>query len=160
MADDSLNFTPSRPDLSWEDYFRERSHFIAASTAEEEESTATGGYTTEVTQLATRISADGLPKQPKEIVALLDGRELAIRHAVTYMKGEPYASGKKAGQPRPDKTLNHYGIATIDKQNPIVTAYWTDGAAFSYADFGYTDGSRTRVNLITELKKLIKEATS
>lgn len=153
---ESYNFTPESF-TGWDDYFAQRREYIASLNADTEDDGAVRGYIPELVQDAVTIPVSKLPKQPGEIAALLEGRDLAVRHSIMLMHGTPYAGGQKAGQMRADKKANWYGIATVDGQNPVVTAYWEDSAKFLYADFGYTDGRRTRVTLITSLKKLLKE---
>jgi hypothetical protein len=58
---------------------------------------------------------------------------------------------------RPDKAVTGYAIATTDFGDPIVTANWYDNK-LDFAWFGWQDGRRTFVTLVTTLKNLIKGA--
>lgn len=160
------NFEPSRNyGADWSGYFHEYTHQLRAfklknnSDAEAEDGVKVvikKNYESILLLPAVSIPVNVLPKQPREVAELLTGRELAIRHSQTRQVGAVFASGAKAGEKRPDKILDHYGIATVDGREPVVTAYWIEPGVLDFADFGWLNGDRQRVTLVTELKRLIK----
>lgn len=164
------NFTPTRDYRGdWPAYFHEYTGQLAAFKLKNNgDAEAKDGvkvvikrnYESVLIQPAVEIGVDDLPnKSIREVALLLGGRKLSIRWSRTRQVGAVFASGPRAGEKRADKILDHYGIATVDKLEPVVTAHWTEPSVFDFADFGWLNGKRTRVTSVTGLKKLIMGAT-
>jgi hypothetical protein len=107
------------------------------------------------------VQAGALPKQPREVRALLEsqGRQVVTKHSRTAVKGLPIKSkkSKRYGQNHPDKLTDHYSLATVDKQCPVVLAYWDNGDNMWFCKVGISWEDRREVRLVTELKKLLEE---
>lgn len=97
------------------------------------------------------IDVPELPKPIRDIAELLPSVE--ARHAQTFAEGAVFKTGPKAGQKRPDKTIDHYSIAHRGK-DPL-TAVWSDGK-LQYAK-AFRAGQWLLTDKVTVLKKWIKE---
>lgn len=105
------------------------------------------------------IDVHALTGQPKDVATMLTdaGRVVGARMSETFVEGAVYKTGKRAGEKRADKTAKHYAIATLDRQYPVVYAVWIDGK-LTIGRIRLANGNETQVELITTLKKVIKEA--
>ncbi len=105
------------------------------------------------------VQADTLPKQPREVRAILEsqGRKVVTRHSATILPGVPFKSGPRKGELRPDKLTDHYSLATVDKRYPVVLAYWDNADNMWYCKVAHSWTDRVEVPLITELKHLLEE---
>lgn len=103
------------------------------------------------------IPLSELCKQAGEVAALLtgNGRTVSARRGRVLVEGQPFKTGKRVGEMRPDKTITGYAIATTDFKDPVITANWYDNK-LDFAQIGWHDGRRTWVTLVTTLKNLIR----
>jgi len=106
---------------------------------------------------AAFVPPSSLPKQAKDIVALLEGRQIAAKRSKSLVEGAVYKSGAKAGQKRADKVQDNYAIATTDKKYPVVYAAWVADALI-ICKVAPEPGVRVEFTNITELKKFLKGA--
>jgi hypothetical protein len=96
------------------------------------------------------IDVEDLPKNIKAIADQLPG--VMARHARTFEEGAVFKSGARAGEKRPDKTLDHYSIG-LRGRHPL-TAAWSDGKML-YAK-GYRNGELFWTESVNELKARVK----
>lgn len=107
------------------------------------------------------VEAEFLPKQPAEIRALLErkGRTVATRHSQTRVRGVEYKSGAHKGEMRPDKYIDHYGLATVDYEFPVVYAVWAGADSLLMVKVVEAKGGtvNSSIGLVTHLKRFIEE---
>lgn len=96
------------------------------------------------------IDVEDLPKNIKAIADQLP--DVKARHARTFEEGAVFKSGAKAGEKRPDKTMDHYAIGLYGSR-PL-TAVWSDGKML-YAK-GYRNGAMFWTESVNELKARVK----
>lgn len=105
------------------------------------------------------IEAAELPKQPREVYELLQykGRAVAARHSQTIIRGTEFKSGKRKGELRPTKTADHYAVATVDYEYPIVHAVWLGDNLYLTQLVPCDERSVISVPNVTALKEWIRE---
>ncbi len=105
------------------------------------------------------VQANELPKQPAEVRTILEsqGREVVTRHSRTAIPGVPFKSGKRKGELRADKYIDHYSLGTVDKRYPVVLAYWDGGDNMWYCKVAPSYDDRRDLRLVTELKHFLQE---
>lgn len=103
--------------------------------------------------------ADALPKQPREVRALLEsqGRKVRTVHSRTFVKGVEYKSGKRKGELRADKETDHYGLGTVDGRFPVVYAFWMEPSFLLFSKILWTKKELVEIRLVTELKNQLEE---
>ena len=105
------------------------------------------------------VPAEFLPKQPREVLQLLEskGRTVGARHGQHRVKGTEFKSGKRKGQLRPDKYIDYYAIATLDKRLPVLSAQWKSDTAVVYARVRTIEYVDLWPENVTEIKRVIEE---
>lgn len=100
------------------------------------------------------IDLDDLPKSPRTIrdIAALQPNTRA-RHSRTFEEGAVFATGKKAGEKRPDKTMDHYALGHYGAAP--WTAAWSDGKLLLAK--GYRNGVYYEFDGVKQLVAWIKE---
>lgn len=149
-----FNFIADHGD--WSEYFRQRSEYVRSLKQEDKEDAPEGNVAIpnysfgHVEVWGHDILLDELPKAALEIAKMLPNTR--ARHSRTVHEGNVYKTGKKQGEKRPDKTVDHYAIGHRGR-HPL-TAIWSDGNLW-YAK-GFRDGEWVYPANVTELKALIK----
>lgn len=142
-----LNYHEDGQVTDWHGYFQRRRAFIESQNQEEIEEAPE--FRVEIP--GHFIGLDLLPKPIYDVAKLLPNTK--ARYSVTFQEGAVFKSGQKAGQKRPDKTVEHYSIGHYGP-NPL-TAVWSDGK-LQYAK-GFRKGQWYYTDKITELKRWTKE---
>lgn len=103
-----------------------------------------------ITVTGRPIDPGELPKNIRDVAMLMPN--VKVRHAQTWHEGAVYKSGRRQGEKRPDKTIDHYAIAWPGK-HPL-TAVWSDGK-MQYAK-GWDGEDLFWTESVNELKAKIK----
>lgn len=113
-----------------------------------------------VLEPGSAFDVDKLPKgQVAEVAKLLrdNGRRVLAKRSQTMVEGQVYGpKAKKAGQKAADKKFYNYGLATGDKQYPVVSAAWINGKMEYAKVLAEPGGQVVEFDLVTTLKKFLK----
>lgn len=138
---------PDPRDKAWEAYVEKHSK----PDPEGEES-----HPVEILEVGHAISFDELPPKIKAHVKVMADPEM--KRSVTFERGVPFKTGKRAGEPRPDKQITHIGLRSVC-DDYLLTAVWSDDK-LQYAKF-WDRHERDAIRYtesINELKGWIKNA--
>lgn len=99
-----------------------------------------------------RVTIDELPSNIQAYAKLLPAGVFHAMHSRTWHEGAVFKTGARAGEKRPDKTIEHYAIGHEGK-NPL-TAVWS-GGTLQYAK-GVLNGELRWTEKATELGAWLK----
>ena len=142
------NFKPSRDyGGDWRAYFTEYTSVLRDIKKDRE-----AEVESKVLISRERVTIDELPSKIQAYAKLLPAGVFHAMHSQTWHEGAVFKTGARAGEKRPDKTIDHYAIGHEGK-NPL-TAVWS-GGTLQYAK-GVLNGELRWTEKATELGAWLK----